>query len=173
MGLCGSVEEINSIVVIGIDGAGKKTIVSKLLESKSSTDNVTLSHNDSKFQFHIINEVTEAITKGNKHFNDDAAAIVLCVDSADPYRMDEGCAQFHPTSSKEQLDALLQLPAFNECPLLVLANKQDHNDAIDLQQISSKLCLDEITDRQWYIQGCSAHTGEGLPEALDCLSNLT
>ena len=47
-------------------------------------------------------------------------------------------------------------------PLLVYANKQDLMNAAPASEISTGLNLLSIRDREWQIQPCSAHTGEGV-----------
>jgi ADP-ribosylation factor-like protein 3 len=46
-------------------------------------------------------------------------------------------------------------------PLLVLANKQDLQFALEAEEIMNNLTLMEIKDRTWTIQACSAVTKEG------------
>ncbi len=52
-------------------------------------------------------------------------------------------------------------------PLLVLANKQDMQDALSEKDISDILGLGKIKERDWAIFKCSALTGAGLNESLD------
>ena len=54
-------------------------------------------------------------------------------------------------------------------PLLVMANKQDLVSALTPAEISKELGLDDIRERTWNIQPCSAKTGEGLSEAMEWL----
>lgn len=51
--------------------------------------------------------------------------------------------------------------------LLVFANKQDVKGSMSAAQISEKLALTSLRDRQWHIQACCALTGDGLFEGLD------
>lgn len=55
--------------------------------------------------------------------------------------------------------------------LLVLANKQDLPGAMPVAEVAQRLELHKIKDRKWFIQGCSAPTGDGLWEGMDWLSN--
>lgn len=67
--------------------------------------------------------------------------------------------------------------------MLVLANKQDLPQAMPVEEVSEKLALkvrrpssadmwsfttvvQDIKDKPWYIQGCSAISGDGLSEGL-------
>ncbi len=55
--------------------------------------------------------------------------------------------------------------------VLVLANKQDLPQAMTVAEVSDKLQLKEIKDKAWYIQSCSAVSGDGLSEGLDWLAD--
>jgi len=46
-------------------------------------------------------------------------------------------------------------------PLLVFANKQDLQFALEAEEVVEKLQLADISDRTWNIQACSALTKEG------------
>lgn len=71
--------------------------------------------------------------------------------------------------------------------LLIFANKQDLPQAVATTDLAKALRLEDIKDRrvsektlitsgeltvnfQWYIQGCSAVSGDGLYECLDWLA---
>ena len=51
------------------------------------------------------------------------------------------------------------------------AAKQDLPNAMKVQEVTERLGLNKLRNRQWYIQGASAPTGDGLYEGLDWLSN--
>ena len=49
----------------------------------------------------------------------------------------------------------------NGLPLLVFANKQDLELALEAGEVMETLKLSEIQERTWNIQACSAMTTEG------------
>merc|ERR1712202_81559 len=55
--------------------------------------------------------------------------------------------------------------------LLVFANKQDLPNAMNAAEITDKLGLHSLRNRNWYIQATCATSGDGLYEGLDWLSN--
>lgn len=57
-----------------------------------------------------------------------------------------------------------------DAALLVFANKQDLPKAMSVEDLTQKLHLSEIRDRDWYIQPCCAKNGDGLFQGLDWLS---
>ena len=59
--------------------------------------------------------------------------------------------------------------ALAKVPLLVYANKQDLQFAVEAEEILNALKLSEIQERTWNIQACSALTKEGLQEGMEWL----
>ena len=56
-------------------------------------------------------------------------------------------------------------------PLLVFANKQDLEMALEAPEVMSTLELESITNRNWNIQACSAVSQQGLNEGMEWLIN--
>ena len=54
--------------------------------------------------------------------------------------------------------------------LLVYANKQDLPSAMNAAELTDKLGLHSLRQREWYIQSTCAGTGDGLYEGLDWLA---
>ncbi|OMO63286.1 Small GTPase superfamily, ARF/SAR type [Corchorus olitorius] len=69
------------------------------------------------------------------------------------------------------IQCYLMLNELANTPVLVFANKQDLSNAMTPTEIADKLGLHCLGQRPWYIQGTSAHSGFGLYEGLDWLSN--
>jgi len=95
--------------------------------------------------------------------------IIFVVDSNDRDRIDDSKDYEH--SAKEELNRMLSEDELREAALLVFANKQDLPNAMKVQEVTERLGLNKLRLRQWYIQGASAPTGDGLYEGLDWLSN--
>ena len=53
--------------------------------------------------------------------------------------------------------------------LLVFANKQDLEMALEAPEVMSSLDLENISDRTWNIQACSAVSQQGLNEGMEWL----
>ena len=90
-------------------------------------------------------------------------ALIYVIDAADEKRLME---------SGSELINLLKNEELSGVPLLIFANKQDMVSALDSDEIVEKLCLGDITNRQWTIMACSAVKGEGLSEGLDWIVNV-
>jgi len=87
--------------------------------------------------------------------------IIYVVDSNDRDRI---------ADAREELHRVLTDPELQNAPLLVLANKQDLPHALTASELTDRLGLSGLRDRQWYIRASCAVSGEGLYEALDWLT---
>jgi len=54
--------------------------------------------------------------------------------------------------------------------VLVLANKQDVEGAMGVDEIKTKMKLNNIKDREWTILPCCAVSGQGLEDGLKWLN---
>ena len=95
------------------------------------------------------------------------------VDSNDRERIDDTSRQlmYETQPAKEELHAMLMDDELKDAVLLVLANKQDLPNAMDVNEITERLGLNLIKNRQWKVQGSCAKSGDGLYEGLDWLSH--
>jgi ADP-ribosylation factor protein 1 len=83
------------------------------------------------------------------------------IDSNDRDRIGEARDELHRMLNEDELrDALL----------LVFANKQDLPNAMNAAEITDKLGLQSLRQRQWFIQATCATSGDGLYEGLEWLS---
>ena len=58
-------------------------------------------------------------------------------------------------------------PKLLNLPLLVFANKIDiHHNTADFNKLVDQLGLTKLNNRPWFIQKCSAFTGDGISEGL-------
>jgi ADP-ribosylation factor protein 1 len=81
--------------------------------------------------------------------------IIFVVDSNDKERISEARDELHRMLNEDELrDALL----------LVFANKQDLPNAMNAAEITDKLGLQSLRQRQWFIQATCATSGDGLYE---------
>jgi len=88
--------------------------------------------------------------------------LIFVVDSNDRERVNE---------AREELLRMLAEDELKDAILLVFANKQDLPNAMNAAEITDKLGLHSLRNRQWYIQATCATSGDGLYEGLDWLSN--
>mmetsp|Transcript_36992 Transcript_36992/g.82240 ORF Transcript_36992/g.82240 Transcript_36992/m.82240 type:complete len:182 (+) Transcript_36992:244-789(+) len=156
------------ILVLGLDNAGKTTILYRLQvgEVVSTIPTIgfnveTVTYKNIKFQVWDLGGQT-SIRPYWRCYYPNTQAIIYVVDSSDTERIGISREEFHAILEEEELkDALI----------LVYANKQDLPGALTEAQITEGLGLHDIKNRPWAIFKTSAIKGEGLFEGLDWLSN--
>lgn len=88
--------------------------------------------------------------------------LIFVVDSNDRERIGE---------AKDELKRMLDEDELRDAVLLIFANKQDLPNAMNAAEITDKLGLHSLRNRNWFIQATCATSGDGLYEGLDWLSN--
>ena len=104
-----------------------------------------------------------------RHYYQNTQGIIFVVDSNDRDRIDESQNTEH--SAKEELHRMLAEDELRDAVLLVFCNKQDLPNAMSVNDVTTKLGLHQIRNRQWFIQATCATRGEGLYEGLDWLTD--
>ncbi|KAG6382252.1 hypothetical protein SASPL_158113 [Salvia splendens] len=97
-----------------------------------------------------------------RHYFQNTQGLIFVVDSNDRDRVVEARDELHRMLNEDEL---------RDAVLLVFANKQDLPNAMNAAEITDKLGLHSLRQRHWYIQSTCATSGEGLYEGLDWLSN--
>jgi len=156
------------ILILGLDGAGKTTILYQLQCGEVVTTVPTIGFNVENVTYkNVLFKVWDlggqtSIRPYWRCYYQDTDAIIYVIDSADPDRL---------SISKEELVSMMEEEELRNAVLLVLANKQDLVGALSPEQISDCLGLANLKGRQWQIFKASAIKGIGLHEGLDWLVN--
>ncbi|OMJ07430.1 ADP-ribosylation factor 1 [Smittium culicis] len=156
------------ILMVGLDAAGKTTILYKLKLGEIVTTIPTIGFNVETVEYKNINFTVWDVGGQDKirplwrHYFQNTQGIIFVIDSNDRERVNE---------ARDELAQLLNEDDLRDSILLVLANKQDLPNAMDSAEITDKLGLRSMRNRDWYIQSTCATSGEGLYEGLDWLSN--
>jgi len=155
------------IVMVGLDAAGKTTILYKLKLGEVVTTIPTVGFNVEVVEYKNINFTVwdiggqDKIRKLWRHYYLGTHGAIFVVDSSDQERVEDAC---------EELSKMLAEEEMRDAAVLVLANKQDLPNAVKTSELSHKLGLHELRGREWFIQGACATSGEGIYEGLDWLS---
>lgn len=156
------------ILMLGLDAAGKTTILYKLKFNRCPVTvptigfNVeTVTHKDVKFNVWDVGG-QERIKPLWRHYYADTHGLVFVVDCADRERIDE---------ARDELQRVIKDTEMRDALILVFANKQDVAEAMTPHEVQEKLGLTRVRDRNWYVQPACATTGEGLREGLTWLSS--
>uniref|UniRef100_A0A672YUP3 ADP-ribosylation factor n=1 Tax=Sphaeramia orbicularis TaxID=375764 RepID=A0A672YUP3_9TELE len=143
------------ILMVGLDAAGKTTILYKLKLGEIVTTIPTIGFNVETVEYKNISFTVWDVGGQDKirplwrHYFQNTQGLIFVVDSNDRERVNE----------------------LRDAVLLVFANKQDLPNAMNAAEITDKLGLHALRQRNWYIQATCATSGDGLYEGLDWLSN--
>uniref|UniRef100_A0A0D9VJU5 ADP-ribosylation factor n=1 Tax=Leersia perrieri TaxID=77586 RepID=A0A0D9VJU5_9ORYZ len=132
------------VVMLGLDAAGKTTILYKLHIGEVLSTVPTIGFNVEKVQYKNV------------------MFTIYVVDSLDRERIGKAKAEFQ---------AIVNDPLMLNSVILVFANKQDMKGAMTPLEVCEGLGLYDLKNRTWHIQGSCALKGDGLYEGLDWLAN--
>jgi len=155
------------ILMVGLDAAGKTTILYKLKLGEIVTTIPTIGFNVETVEYKNISFTVWDVGGQDKirplwrHYFQNTQGIIFVVDSNDRERVSE---------AREELQRMLNEDELRDALLLVFANKQDLPNAMPAPEITDKLGLHGLRQRTWYIQAACATSGDGLYEGLDWLS---
>ncbi|XP_062993871.1 putative ADP-ribosylation factor-like protein 5C [Elgaria multicarinata webbii] len=154
----------HKVIIIGLDNAGKTTILYQFLMNEvvhtsptigSNVEEITL--RKTHFLMWDIGGQETLRSTWNTYYSN-TEFVILVIDSTDRERL---------TVTKEELYKMLAHEDLRNAAVLIFANKQDVKNSMSTSEISNFLTLSSIKDHPWHIQGCCALTGEGLPAGLE------
>ncbi|XP_047321309.1 ADP-ribosylation factor-like [Impatiens glandulifera] len=156
------------ILMVGLDAAGKTTILYKLKLGEVVTTIPTIGFNVETVDYKNVSFTVWDVGGQDKirplwrHYFQNTQGLIFVVDSNDKDRVHEAKDELHRMLSEEELRG---------ATILVFANKQDLPNAMSIAEITDKLGLNSLRHRRWFIQGTCATAGQGLYEGLDWLSS--
>jgi len=157
------------ILMLGLDSAGKTTILYRLQigEVVSTIPTIgfnveTVQYKNIKFQVWDLGGQSSIRPYWRCYFPN-TSAIIYVIDSSDHSRLQTSRSELLTMLSEEELAGV---------PLLVFCNKQDVEGALKPEDISEQLGLaGGEKGRDWSVRGSCDIKGEGIEEGLDWLVN--
>lgn len=156
------------ILMVGLDAAGKTTILYKLKLGELVTTIPTIGFNVECVEYKNISFTVwdvggqDRIRRLWRHYFENTQGLVYVVDSSDRERMQE---------ARDELMHIMDEPSFPpDAAVLVLANKQDLPNALTAAEMTDQLGLRNLKNRSWFIQSTCAMSGQGVYEGFDWLS---
>ncbi|KAI5607513.1 ADP-ribosylation factor 4b, partial [Silurus asotus] len=168
------------LLQVGLDAAGKTTVLYKLKLGEVVTTIPTLAKHDHLTTLIYIGFNVETVDYKNisftvwdvggqdvirrlwRHYFQNTMGLIFVVDSSDRERIHEAALE---------LQKMLEEDALRDAAVLILANKQDLPDAMPVHEMTEKLRMHTLKGRQWYVQSTCAINGTGLYEGLDWIAN--
>jgi ADP-ribosylation factor 1/2 len=155
------------ILMVGLDAAGKTTILYKLKLGEIVTTIPTIGFNVETVEYKNLKFTMWDVGGQDKlrplwrHYFQNTNGVIFVVDSNDKDRA---------AQARDELQKMLAEDELRNAVLLVFANKQDLPNAMSTTEVTDKLGLHSLRQRNWFIQGCCATTAQGLYEGLDWMS---
>ncbi|XP_052058063.1 uncharacterized protein LOC127698586 [Mytilus californianus] len=158
------------ILLLGLDNAGKTTILYKLKLNEAVSTIPTLGFNVEtvtpckglEFTVWDVGGQEKLRSLWNYYFQD-TCGLIYVVDSNDRERYE---------MAREELFRVIETDEMREVPVVVLANKQDLPNSPKPDVLAEALSLQKLRDRKWFIQGTCASSGEGLYEGLNEMAKV-
>ena len=153
------------MLMLGLDGAGKTTILYKVKLDEYLNTVPTIGFNVEEVQYKNLKMTIwdiggqGLIRKLWRHYYEGSDAVIFVVDTADAERVE---------LAKEEIHSMMSDPTLSDANLLVFANKMDIGQ-ISVSDLTYKLELHKLRC-EWKVQGTSALTGDGLYDGFDWLS---
>eukprot|EP00916_Digyalum_oweni_P006056 GHVL01010442.1.p1 GENE.GHVL01010442.1~~GHVL01010442.1.p1 ORF type:complete len:184 (+),score=30.31 GHVL01010442.1:86-637(+) len=158
----------HKILILGLNNAGKTTILYKLHLGQAVPTQPTIGSNVEEVSWRNIRFQAWDLGGGEKYrsywksYFANTNAVIFVVDSCDPENL---------TLSKMELFNILVAEDMKGVPVLIFANKQDVSGAMDAGEISIGLNLTSIKDRDWHIQSCCAVDGTGIDSGIQWMAS--
>ncbi|NP_001187988.1 ADP-ribosylation factor 4 [Ictalurus punctatus] len=156
------------LLMVGLDAAGKTTVLYKLKLGEVVTTIPTIGFNVETVEYKNISFTVWDVGGQNvirplwRHYYQNTMGLIFVVDSSDRERVQEAALE---------LQMMLEEDALRDAAVLVLANKQDLPNAMPVHEMTERLRLHALKGRPWYVQSTCATKGTGLYEGLDWLSD--
>jgi len=154
------------ILMVGLDAAGKTTILYKLKLGEVVTTIPTIGFNVETVQYKNVDFTVWDVGGQDKirplwrHYYQNTQGIIFVVDSNDRDRIGE---------AKAELDRMMTEEELRDACLLVFANKQDLPKALKAGEVTTALGLNDCRSRKWFVQPCCATNADGMYDGLDWL----
>lgn len=135
-------------LMLGLDAAGKTTILYKLKLGEVVSSVPTIGFNVETVEFQKVKFTVwdvggqDKIRQLWKHYYQNTQALIYVVDSSDKERVE---------IAREELQKMLAEDELKDAVLLVLANKQDMG-VMSVSEVVEKLGLHTLRGREWNIQ---------------------
>ncbi|CAL1536132.1 unnamed protein product [Lymnaea stagnalis] len=156
------------VVTLGLDGAGKTSILFKLKQNEFIPTIPTIGFNVEtveykNFKFTIWDVGGQhKIRPLWKHYYFNTQAVIFVVDSSNRERLEE---------AQGELVKLVQEKELKEASLLIFANKQDVEECVTIEELTEQFGLLKLCcNRSWHLQACDGKSGQGLADGLEWLS---
>ncbi|ELP85589.1 ADP-ribosylation factor, putative [Entamoeba invadens IP1] len=154
-----------NIIMVGLDGAGKTTILYQLKLKELVTTIPTIGINVESVKVGGVSFSVMDLGGQSKirplwrHYYEDAKAVVFVVDASDNERVEE---------SRDILNKMCKNKLLEKCTVLVLGNKSDVINCLTKEQLEKELGVNALAEKH-ALHMVSAKNNTGITEAFTWL----
>jgi len=156
------------VLMLGLDNAGKTTILYKLKLGQGVSTIPTVGFNVETVTFKKVKFNVWDVGGQDKirplwrHYYAGTQALIFVVDSNDRDRIEE---------ARQELMRIINDREMKEVVLLIFANKNDLPNVMDVAEVTEKLGLSRLRERVWHVESSCAVSGDGLLDGLTWLNS--
>ena len=168
-GLFGRKPKECRVLMVGLDAAGKTTILYKLKLGEIISTIPTIGFHVESMEYKNLSFTcwdtggSDKILRLWRHYFTNIQVLIYVVDSNDRDRISD--------AARDGLGSLawfMKEEQLRDAHVLVWANKQDLPNAMSVAEVTSKLGMNKLPrGRKWFVQGSFATSGDGLYEGID------
>lgn len=152
------------ILMVGLNAAGKTTILYRLKFGRTTKTVPTIGFNVETFEYEnicfTVRETGGHIKDSWRDHAKDTYGVIFVIDCSGRHRVPE---------AKIFLMEMLTTDDLSHAALLVYANKLDFPKALTVDEITHHLELRSLANRKWHIQATNAISGDGIQEGFEWL----
>jgi|UniRef100_A0AC35GP39 ADP-ribosylation factor-like protein 5B len=158
----------HKVIIVGLDNAGKTTILYQLLTGEVVHTSPTIGSNVEEIVWRNIHFLMwdiggqESLRTSWSSYYQATDFVIIVIDSTDRKRL---------SIIREQMYKMLAHEDLAKASILVYANKQDVKGSMSAAEISNELNLTSVKSHQWQIQACCALTGAGIQKGLEWIAS--
>ncbi len=152
------------ILMVGLDAAGKTTILYQLKMGETVKTIPTIGFNVETLDYKGLNFTVwdvggqDKIRVLWKHYYQNTDGLIFVVDSNDEDRI---------KVSGEELKIILNKEELKDCPILIFANKKDLKTALSKEEVIELMGIKNLNRKNLFVQDTCAVTGDGLKEGFN------
>ena len=157
------------ILIVGLDGAGKTTMLYLLKTGEKVQTIPTIGFNVETLYYGGLSFTVwdvggqDKIRVLWKHYYQNTDGLIFVVDSNDEDRIEDAAEELKKMLAEEELV---------KCPVLILANKQDIDGCLKPEVVEEKIGIKEYVGRIYHVEGISAVKKSGIKEGLDWIAGV-
>jgi GTPase SAR1 family protein len=156
-----------NVIWLGVESSGKSSLIERMKQGEFVPASATIGLNVTTFFSEGV-KLVNCDVSGHKSFRSIWDSLIVGSPDLMVYVIDASDSSMLEEAKNVLMNYALKADILSRIPVLIVANKQDVEGALNAEQLSSKLSLPQlIQGREWKVVATSTKTGVGIPEILE------